>query len=58
MISFSERLKLEKYYKGYIEANPIVKECPLSVIIFLAGNGLLDEKRVKEYLLPDKIVIL
>lgn len=50
MIFFSDRLKLESlFYRWARGHNPMIKECPSSVISFLQSNGLLNEDKVKEF---------
>lgn len=40
-IGFSERRKLADMYEAWLKENPKVKDCPFSVISFLAIQGRL-----------------
>ena len=51
MLFFTDRLKLEKmFYRWARGHEPMIKECPMSVVSFLEGNGLLNEDKVKEFI--------
>ena len=48
---FTDRLKLEEmFYAWARNQTPMVKECPLSVITYLEGNGLLREEKVRKFI--------
>lgn len=54
LLFFSDRLKLEKmFYKWARSQTPMVKECPNSLIAFLEGNGLLNEEKVRHFIMVE-----
>lgn len=50
MIVFGWRKKLVKEYEKWLEQNPGVKDCPETVIAFLALRKLLDEETIMQYI--------
>jgi hypothetical protein len=38
---FSDRLRVVKLYEKFLKENPIIADCPLTVLSFLEGNKLL-----------------
>lgn len=48
MLLFGDRNKLAEIYQKWIEENNVM-DCALSVITWLAGNGLLKEEEAFEF---------
>ena len=49
-VLFIDRKNLERAYCKWLKENKELKDCPFNVICFLAGNGLLDEEAIHDYL--------
>lgn len=47
---FGQKMDLQARYLEWLNNNPEVKDCPFTVITFLAINKLLDEEAVLKYL--------
>lgn len=48
MLLFNKRKRLADMYEEWLKENPIVKDCPLSVISYIAD--LFDEDKVIDFI--------
>lgn len=49
MVFFGDRKKIADAYERWLEENPTIKDCPLSLIGFMVGKGLVKDRTETDF---------
>lgn len=49
MIFFGDRKKIVDEYKEWLKENPIIKDCPDSLVAFMVGKNLVKDRTETDF---------